>query len=151
MSRGNRTAALSGTHWAAQLARFLIVGVLNTLVGVGTIWALIGLAGWRDIPANFAGYVVGLICSFILNRRWTFRHRGPWLASAVRFFLVFATAYGANLFAMLLLRDYLAIDRYLAHALATIPYTMIFFVGSRVFAFRSRHAHSQIDIRTSGP
>lgn len=119
-----------------QLLRFLLVGAVNTAVGLGSIWVLIGLAGWSDLPANAVGYAIGLACSFTLNRRWTFAHRGPWWPALWRFVLVFGVAYAANLACLLTLRDAFGVDRYLAHALATVPYTALFFVGSRRFAFR---------------
>lgn len=123
-------------RWHGQLLRFLLVGLANTAVGLGSIWALIGLAGWNDVPANATGYAVGLTCSFLLNRRWTFAHRGPVWPALWRFLLVFGVAYAANLACMFTLRDALGMDRYLAHAVATVPYTLLFFVGSRLFAFR---------------
>jgi len=122
--------------WRGQVLRFLVVGLANTLVGLGAIWLLIGLAGWTDLQANAAGYAVGLCFSFVLNRRWTFAHQGDWRPALWRFLLVFAVAYGANLLAMMALRDGLQVNRYVAHALATVPYTAIFFLGSRLFAFR---------------
>ena len=121
----------------AQFARFLAVGVANTGVGLGSIFALKALAGWGDIPANAAGYAAGLCCSFLLNRRWTFRHEGGWAPALARFLVVFGLAYAANLLVFLHLRDAWGVNAYLAHALATVPYTLLFFAGSRWFAFRS--------------
>jgi hypothetical protein len=36
---------------------------------------------------------------------------------------------------MFWLRDAMGLNRYWAHALATIPYTALFFLGSRLFVF----------------
>jgi putative flippase GtrA len=121
-----------------QLLRFLAVGVLNTAVGLGTIFALKAVAGWPDVPANIGGYVLGLMVSFVLNRRWTFAHRGDWRGALARFLAVFGVAYTANLVAFLALRDRLGVNPYAAHALAMVVYTAIFFVGSRSIAFRQQ-------------
>ncbi len=123
--------------WAGQFIRFVLVGVVNTVAGLGTIFALIAFAGFPDLPANASGYAVGLCCSFVLNRSWTFRHQGRWQAALVRFLLVFALAYSVNLVTLFLLADYLSVNRFLAHALATIPYTLVFFLVARQFAFKS--------------
>lgn len=137
-------------RWLIQLAKFLLVGVANTLVGLGTIWFLIGLAGWSDAPANLAGYAVGLACSFTLNRAWTFSDSGQVLPALVRFMLVFGVAYAANLATMFWLRDAIGLSRYWAHALATIPYTALFFIGSRLFVFaRPVRQQPVIDPRAS--
>ncbi|MCC9596333.1 MULTISPECIES: GtrA family protein [unclassified Rubrivivax] len=120
-----------------QVLRFLIVGVLNTAVGLGTIYLLKWAGGFGDVAANACGYAVGLCVSFVLNRRWTFADRGRRAPAVMRFLLVFAIAYGFNLLTLLHLRDAWHIDAYLAHALATVPYTVTFFLGSKFFVFRS--------------
>lgn len=121
-----------------QLLRFLLVGVANTAVGLGTIFLLKWAAGMDDVPANLIGYLLGLCLSFALNRNWTFGHRGALLPAALRFAAVFAVAYAANLLTVLLLRDVAGLNSYLCHVLAMFPYTALFFIGSRVFVFASR-------------
>lgn len=128
-------SAASAGGWFVQILRFGLVGVANTMVGLGTIWMLIWAAGWADPAANLMGYVVGLACSFLLNRAWTFRDSGQFGTSLLRFVLVFLVAYAVNLGAMFWFRDTLGVGRYWAHALATIPYTVVFFLGSRLFVF----------------
>jgi putative flippase GtrA len=125
---------------SGAMFRFLLVGVVNTAFGLGTIFALKALAGWGDVPANVAGYAVGLCVSFVLNRHWTFAHRGDWRPALVRFLLVFAVAYVANLAVLLALRDPAGVGNHAAHVAGMVVYTVIFFVGSRAFAFRDSHS-----------
>jgi putative flippase GtrA len=134
----------AGASRAAQLRRevgyvlrFLVVGVMNTMVGLGTIYACKYFLGLGDVPANAVGYTLGLINSFLWNRRWTFAQAGRTHVTILRFALVFLVAYGANLITMMVLRGPMGIDAYIAHALATAPYTVIFYVGSRYFVFES--------------
>jgi putative flippase GtrA len=64
--------------------RFLVVGALNTIVGYGATFAALAL-GAPYFAATALGTACGLVVSFAMNRRFTFRHRGsPWPA-AVRF------------------------------------------------------------------
>lgn len=51
--------------------RFLIVGLVNTAVGLSVIFACKALAGLGDALSNAVGYTVGLAVSFVLNRSWT--------------------------------------------------------------------------------
>ena len=62
--------------------RFVLVGVLNTLSGLGVIYALKLLLSMNDVAANFVGYSVGLLIGYVLNARWTFSFRGPLSAAA---------------------------------------------------------------------
>ncbi len=118
------------------LLRFLAVGVANTAVGLGSTWALMGLAGLDEAKANAGGYVFGLTCSFLLNRRWTFAHEGAVLPALLRFLLVFGVAYVANLAAVLFAVRGLGVNPYLAQVFGIPPYTALFYLGSRYFAFR---------------
>jgi putative flippase GtrA len=134
----SRTEPLLVTPSARELRyilRFLAVGVLNTLVGLGTIYGCKLFLSLEDIPANILGYAVGLVNSFFWNRRWTFAHTNYLARTMFRFIAVFLVAYGANLATALGLIRQLGVDAYLAHAIATAPFTVLFYLGSRYFTF----------------
>ena len=119
---------------AMQLMRFLMVGVLNTLVGLGCIWLLLW-AGATPVLANAAGFLIGMAVSFSVNRRWTFEHRGDWRASLGRWLLVAGIAYAANLGVMLGLTRLLGVDPYLAQIPGIAAYTLLSYLGAKVFVF----------------
>lgn len=116
--------------------RFGLVGVLNTLVGLGTIYAAKAALGMPDVPANALGYVLGLACSFVLNRRFTFEQHGPVWSSLMRFLAAFCIAWLVNIGVVLLLINGGRINAYLAHALALPIYTALFFLLSQYWVFR---------------
>ena len=122
-----------------QFARFIGVGVLNTVLGLAVIVAAKALLGWSDLLANASGYSVGLLASFVLNRAWTFRDRGDVSPALLRFIGAFALAYAANLATVFGLRDLASMDAYLAQAAGVVPYTVLFFFASRSFVFLDRH------------
>ena len=113
-----------------HLVRYLAVGLGNTALGLAVIYACKGVLGWADIPANVAGYALGLAVSYVANARWTFRYGGSWWRGLRRFLLVVAIAYLANLATVLVLIG-LGWNSYLAQAVGILPYTAIGFLGSR--------------------
>jgi len=115
-------------------ARFLLSGAVNTAVGLALIYFGMWL-GLGDVTANLVGYAVGITISFLLNRNWTFEHRGHLAIAALRFALAVATAYLANLVTMLAARDWLGLDSWLAQTLAVGPYTVILYLLSSHFVF----------------
>lgn len=119
----------------ARLAKFLLVGLANTFVGVGVIYLARWGAGLDDVVANVLGYGVGLVLSFSLNKTWTFGFSGDAPAALVRFLVVFAVAYLANLGTVLFLVRTLDVNAYLAQLAGVAPYTLISYLGSRYFAF----------------
>src|SRR3954453_13266907 len=116
-----------------SLVKFLLVGGINTIVGISTIYLLKWVLGASDAAANAGGYLIGITASFALNRRWTFRHVGALLPAATRFIAVFAVAYVANLCTVLTLVQKFGINGYLAQAMGVLPYSMLFYLGSRHF------------------
>jgi putative flippase GtrA len=119
-----------------QALRFLSVGALNTLLGLAIIYLLMHF-GVEYRAANLIGYLVGFLVGFVLNRNWTFMHRGHWLASFARWAIVAGIAYGGNLATVVVLHRWLGIDARLAQ-LGGIPvYTVLSYAGGRYFAFAS--------------
>lgn len=116
--------------------RFVIVGVVNTLVGLGIIYGCKYFLGMGDLAANVAGYAVGLTVSFVLNSSWTFEYRGPQLAAAIRFLAVFAVSYLLNLATVMGLIHLAAVNGYIAQAAGMPVYTVCFYLLSRSYAFR---------------
>lgn len=60
--------------------RFILVGIINTLVGTGVMFGLYNIAGlylWGDTGywiSSAANYVVGSVVSYFLNKHFTFRN-----------------------------------------------------------------------------
>lgn len=119
-----------------QIVRFALVGVINTIVGLGIILALTEF-GVAKVPANMAGYACGLCVSYVLNSRYTFRAEMS-LRRAMHFLGVFGVCYTLNLGVLLLLADGYGLDVRLAQTGAVISYTISFFILSRIFVFRRR-------------
>ncbi len=132
-----------------RFARFLAVGVLNTLVTLVVIYLLHAVAGCGEMAANLAGYVAGLVNSFLWNRRWVFRSRGRAIGEAARFALGFALCYGLQaLFLWAAMRSPVAgfetevagarIDGYaVATILGMAVYTVANFAYNRFVTFRT--------------
>ena len=91
--------------------------------------------GVGDVAANAIGYGAGLVLSFVLNKRWTFRHRGPVFGALVRFVAVIGLAYVANLAVILGAISALGINSYLAQVLGIPAYAAVAYLGSRWYVF----------------
>ena len=121
-----------------QLIRFVLVGVANTIVGLGIILILTEL-GAPKVPANMLGYACGLVVSFILNSRYTFKTDLS-IGRARKFLAVFGICYSLNLGMLLFLADVQGVDERLAQTGAVFTYTIAFFILSRLFVFNQRRS-----------
>lgn len=124
-----------------SLVRFVLTGVLNTLVGLSIIFALKWFFNWTDTPANLLGYGVGVVVSYLVNSRWTFRYRESLLPVLPQYLGVLLLAYLANLACVHFCIIQLQLDSYLAQACGVVPYAGLSYVLLRWFVF-SKAANS---------
>lgn len=78
-----------------QLSRYALVGVVATASHYALLTVLVELAQWPAWIGSGAGAVLGAQVAFVGNRRYTFRHEGPWLPAWWRF--QWTAAFGALL------------------------------------------------------
>lgn len=133
------------------LFRFLLVGVVNTLVGCGVMFGLYNLAGlhaWGDAGywlSSAANYAAGSIVSFFLNKHFTFRSREKGPGVVLRFVLnislCYLLAYGLAKPAVGWVLGELELSGQLRGNLTMLAGSGLFVVlnyfGQRFFAFKS--------------
>jgi len=115
--------------------RFLIVGIVNTFIGLLIIYVMKWFVGTKDVVANMAGYGCGLGLSFVLNKRWSFQYNGAIGCALLRFLLLIFVSYLFNLGVTLVAIKNFGVNSYLAQALGVAPYTVITYLGSRYLVF----------------
>jgi putative flippase GtrA len=125
------------------LLRFLLVGVINTLVGCGTMFLLYNLANCSYWASSAANYLVGGIVSFFLNKYFTFRKKEWSWGQVVRFAgnvaVCWLLAYGMArpLVLRLLEGQSLRLQENVAMFVGMGLYTALNYLGQRFFAFRA--------------
>jgi putative flippase GtrA len=62
-------------HLVHELAKFGIVGAINTVLDFGLANLLYLGFGWPSLGAKSTSVAVAATSSFFMNRHWTFRHR----------------------------------------------------------------------------
>lgn len=76
-----------------KLAKFLVVGVINTLVGTAIMFGLYNLAHCSYWVSSAANYILTSILSFFLNKYFTFESREKSAAEVLRFAVNIAVCY----------------------------------------------------------
>ena len=132
--------------------RFILVGIVNTLVGYGVMFGLYNLAGlytWGEVGewvSSAANYIVGSVVSFFLNKHFTFRNEergaGVVLRFAVNIAVCWALAYGLAKPATVWLLSGTVWSSQLQGNLSMLAgsglFVLLNYFGQRFFAFRSR-------------
>lgn len=120
-----------------QFIKFVLVGALNTLIGLGVITGAMYFFDVDPIIANAAGYLIGGVVSFVLNGKLTFRQKALSRGMLARFIIVYLVAYLANLAALWVALPY---NKYGAQIVGIAIYTLVGFFGCRLFVFARRGA-----------
>jgi len=85
-----------------QFIRFLMVGIMNTLITLLFIFVCHSLWGINQYVSNAIGYVAGLINSFVWNKLWVFSSQSNQTrrthAEALKFGVGFLVCYGIQFF-----------------------------------------------------
>ncbi len=132
-------ALLDGKLW-----RFLLVGVVNTLVGMAIMFGLYNLAGAGYWLSSAANYVLTSILSYVLNKYFTFRNREkgwrPVARFAVSIGVCYLLAYGVAkpLTRWVLAGVSVTLGENVAMVVGMCLFTGFNYLGQRLFAFRER-------------
>ena len=76
-----------------KLVKFLVVGVINTLVGTAIMFGLYNLAHCSYWVSSAANYILTSILSFFLNKYFTFGSKEKSAAEVLRFAVNIAVCY----------------------------------------------------------
>ncbi|MDM5339997.1 GtrA family protein [Fictibacillus enclensis] len=135
----------TGGKWMNHsFVRFLMVGVVNTLVGLGSIYLLLHGTGASYWVATFLGNAIGACVSYVLNRVFTFKSQSPVSGSIMRFIAVILACYVIAYYAAIrmavwgihaLLPEYGQAADDAAVLIGTGLYTLLNYAGQRWLVF----------------
>lgn len=139
-----------------KLWKFLLVGILNTIVGEGLKALLLAFTALGPLPASAISTAIASVMSYFLNRYFTFKYQGDNMKAVLRFTLNIVVCYVlSHAIALLLIYPLLtgapngwfaglsliaAEKKTLADYIATYSGSILFvgfnYLGQRFFAFR---------------
>jgi putative flippase GtrA len=111
--------------------RFLMVGFVNTMVGLSLIFILLNVLGVSYWQATFVGNLIGACISFILNRSFTFKSKVSFIEGFPLFLLVVITCY----FVSYSLSAQVLEEKNLAVLLGAVLYTLTNYIGQKQLVF----------------
>ena len=124
--------------WTARFGRFLGVGLLATLVQYMVLVAGVELLGAWPVRASAAGFALGAVLNYLLNRSYTFRSQVPHARGALRFVVVVAIGLAANVLFMWLLTGYLGLNYLVSQVLVTGIVMLWNFAAHALWTFGGR-------------
>jgi putative flippase GtrA len=130
--------AALGRLWRDERIAFLVVGGVNTVVGVAIFiaftYVLRDRIGYMGVLV--CSYAVAIVCAFTLQRTLVFRVRGHLLRDLARFTVVQLGALGVNAVLLPLLVEVAGVPVIPAQVIAVAISVVLTYTGHKLFSFR---------------
>ena len=117
--------------------RFLVVGVINTIVGYGA-YALFLSLHVNYLVASTLSTIIGVANSYIWNRFFTFKSKGKAFSELARFSLVYIVSYCISMLFLYLVVGVFGLNAYIAGGANIILTTLISWFGHNKFSFKEK-------------
>jgi putative flippase GtrA len=121
--------------------RYLLIGFINTLLGVGVILGAREFCS--EIASNAIGYLIVVPLSFLLHREFSFRDKGEKLSAFARYLPTILAGYGSNVAALTAALK-AGINPYFSQLAAISTYVLVTFFLQRTFVFHSHRERKSI-------
>lgn len=141
-----------------KLWKFLLVGVLNTVVGEGLKAIFLATTRLGPLPAGLIATAIASVMSYFLNKYFTFKYQGDGKGAALRFTLNILICWAlSNAIGLLLIYPLLThgeggwfnglrlignekngLADYIATYSASVLFVGFNYLGQRFFAFREK-------------
>lgn len=120
-----------------QFLAFAIVGLFGTAAHYVVLWALVEISDVPVVAATTAGFVVGAIVNYVLNRRFTFVSKATHAAALPKFLTV--ATFGATINALVVawLIEHTDIYYLIAQLFATGAVLVWNFAANYAWTFRT--------------
>ena len=112
-----------------QLSRYAIVGLASNAFGY-LLYLLLTTVGMGHKTAMTLLYGVGVLQTFIFNKRWSFSHQGPTKTALRRYIISYCIGYAINYIALWGLVDKLGFPH------QWVQVVMIFLLASMLFTLQ---------------
>ena len=123
-----------------SLLKYIVVGVINTLVSLLTIWICMYFFNIKYDISNILGYIIGIINSFIWNKNWVFKKRysNELLKELGLFTFVFMICFSLQFIGLKIMVEKLYLNEYLSQIIAMSIYTIPGYFLNRFITFKQK-------------
>jgi putative flippase GtrA len=119
-----------------QIIRYGIVGTASNAVGY-LFYLVITAAGVEHKLAMTLLYMVGVVQTFLFNKRWSFDHDGSHRHAFVRYVISYGVGYITNLIALYLCVDRLGWPHQAVQGVMVLVVAALLFILQKFWVFRT--------------
>lgn len=119
-----------------QFIRYAIVGLVSNAIAY-VIYILLTKLGLEPKLAMSLLYGVGVLQTFVFNKRWTFGHRGARRAVFFRYCMAYGVGYVINLLVLLVFVDQHGYSHEIVQGVMILALAVMLFLLQKYWVFQS--------------
>lgn len=123
--------------FSLQAIRFGVVGFTSNLVLYLLYLGLTDIGLGHKLAMSLL-YVVGVLQTFVFNRKWTFSHHGRLSVTFVRYISLYAVGYLINLGVLIVMVDRLGYSHQWVQGMMVLVVAVLLFVMQKAWVFRGQ-------------
>lgn len=117
-----------------QLIRYAMVGLASNVISY-LLYLLVTRFGIGPKTAMSLLYGIGVLQTFVFNKKWSFRFDGKVAPALIRYATVYALGYAINLLALMLLVDQAGLRHQLVQGVMILVVAVMLFIAQRYWVF----------------
>ena len=127
---------------AGQFLRYATVGLVSNGVGF-LLYLALTAAGMEHKIAMTLLYVLGVVQTFLFNKRWSFKHGGMHGPAFVRYCISYGLGYVLNLVVLIVFVDRFGYPHQIVQGVMVLSLAVMLFLLQKFWVFRTtRSPHS---------
>lgn len=124
-------------EWVIHIIKYLIVGVLTTVISLGTLWITLQYTAWNENLCNFVSIVMGILTAYELNRSYVFESQETnWIKEFSKFVMARAASSVFDLVTFFLLATCLQWNEMFVKVMISIVVIILNYILSKWFVFQ---------------
>ena len=123
-----------------EILRFGVVGLASNAL-LYLLYLATTAIGVEPKAAASLIYLVGVLLTFVLNKRWTFQHEGHVRRTAARYWVAYAFSYAANMVLLIIFVDIGGFDHRVVQGVLIAVIGLVLFALQKYWVFRTLPVH----------
>ena len=119
---------------AIEILRFGAVGLASNAL-LYLLYLAATAVGVEPKVAVSLIYLVGVLQTFVLNKRWTFQHEGHVRRTAARYWVAYAFSYAANMVLLIIFVDMAGFDHRVVQGVLIAVIGLVLFALQKYWVF----------------
>jgi putative flippase GtrA len=124
----------------SQFIRYAAVGLASNGIGF-LLYLLMTTLGFGSKVSMSLLYIVGVLQSFIFNRKWTFNYNGNKKVALFRYFLIYGFGYFINFGALVMFVDRFGYPHHWVQGGMILVVAVFIFVMQKIWVFRVQETY----------